>query len=236
MRAVILGAGNLGSRVAARWDGDVVAVTATPARHGALVALGARPTTEWPALQPGDHLVIAIPGSAAQADAIDRLARGVCPARVVLVGTVGFHAPYAGVITPSSPPGSSPRAMAAGSAEAKLRAWAPDAVVVRCGGLWCEGRGPAAAFARTGAAPLGPPDAPLPLIAYDEAASLVLRALGEARPPAVVLGVTEQPTREQYYRELASSLGVTPPAFDAPTGGMARFEDPVAARWLAEAQ
>ena len=41
------------------------------------------------------------------------------------------------------------------------------------------------AFARKGTAPAGPANAPLPLIHYDDAASLVCRAVVDPAPPPV---------------------------------------------------
>lgn len=232
MKTVLLGAGTLGIAVARRLDGPVVAVTASPARHPELRALGADPTTAWPAVETDDRWVLALPGSDAQAEAIRRLAATAPPRRVVLVGTTAWHAPYDGRIGPDSPSGQGVRAEAAIRAESCFRAWAPDGVVVRCGGLWHEGRGPAAAFARTRSAPLGPPDAPLPLVHYDEAAALVVAALDAEDAPPVVLAVTATPTRRMFYEALCAELGCELPAFAPATGRSAWFEDPWAAAHL----
>lgn len=225
MRTILIGAGTLAEALIPLLDGPIVAVTATPTRHPALRARGALPTVEVPSTTASDRVVLMVPGSAGQAAAIASL-RGERPGRAVLVGTIGIHAPYVGVVRPDSPPGAGPRATDAVHAEAVFRAWCPGGVVLRCGGLWREGRGPAAAFERKGSAPEGPPDAPLPLIHYDEAARAIAALLLHPAPPAVVLGVTASTTREAFYAGLAASLGLPVPAFTAPLGATARFEDP----------
>lgn len=226
MRTIVIGAGNLGIALIAHLTGEVLAVTRTAERHPALRAAGARPTTDWPTVAPTDRWVLALPGSDAQRAAVEALGDQPAPAIAVMVGTTGLHAPYTGTVGPDSPAGTGPRSDAAARAEQAFRAWAPHGTIVRCGGLWREGRGPAAAFARTRTAPPGPPDAPIPLIHYDAAAALIARVLGEIRPPSVVLGVTHAPRRDAFYGGLAATLGCDPPAYTEPVGHTARFVDP----------
>ena len=75
-RLVIWGAGELGGRVAQLWtQGPVVGITKTLNRHSTLQAMGveARLGSAVDVLQPEDSLLLAIPGYAAQAEAIAQL-------------------------------------------------------------------------------------------------------------------------------------------------------------------
>jgi hypothetical protein len=219
MAISVYGAGTLGARVIARSTGPIHAVTRTTDRHDALRALGADPTTTWP--RATDRVVLCLPGSAAQLEAITRLRRDR-PTRAVLVSTTGYHTPYAGHVGPDSPMGTGDRARAAAATEDAFRDWMGDhGVIVRLGGLYTATRGAAAAFARTGRARMAPGNAPLPSIHYDDAAALVVAALDEA--PPVILGVTEAPTRRTFYTVVAGHLGVALPAF-APDGPEATFD------------
>ncbi|MEZ4321501.1 MAG: hypothetical protein R3F61_28775 [Myxococcota bacterium] len=228
MTLTVFGAGELGGRIAARWKGPVRAVTKTVRRHAELAAHGASPTLDWPALTPDDLAVLALSGSASQLEAIERLAHGPVPRRVLLVSTTGFHRPYEGTVRPTDPPGSEPRAQAAARTEQAFREWAGDrGVILRCAGLWHATRGPGAAFARSRTAPPGAPDAPIPLVHYDDAATLAVAALLVPSPP-VLLAVTATPSREAFYAAAAAVVGCDPPVFTAPTGDIVAFEDPTA--------
>ncbi|MCA9568432.1 MAG: hypothetical protein KC656_11340 [Myxococcales bacterium] len=216
----VFGAGTLGARVLAGTSGVRRAITRTEARWAQLRALGAIPTLDWPTPGRDDLVVLALPGSAAQAEAIARLA-GSRPDRAVLVSTTGYHAPYAGEVSAGSPPGASARAQEAAETEAAFRDWMGDrGTIVRLGGLYTATRGPAAHFARTLQVRPGPADAPLPLVHYDDAATLVIRALERPAPP-VVIGVTAVPTREAFYTTVAAHLGVPVPPLGPAAGAVA---------------
>ncbi len=233
MGVIVYGAGEIGTRLLARLRGARIAVTRSTRRHAILRAIGARPTVRWLLPSRSDALVLALPGSRLQGDAIAYLSTSR-PARAVLISTVGFHAPYRGTIVPTSRPGTSVRAAAAAAIEAAFLRWmGPGGTILRLGGLYHHRRGPAAHFARTGRARIAPPDAPLPLIHYDDATTLVLQAL-LAPGPSIRLGMTAQPTRARFYNTLAHHLSCPPPAF-AHTTGRARFVDveplPEPLRW-----
>ena len=233
MRITIIGAGELGGRVARRISADVRAITATPARHPALHAAGVQPSTEWPRLSAADRVLLALPGSPRQLEAIERLASQPRPARAVLISTIGFHGPYSGTIRAADPPGSSKRAHLAATTEAAFRRWAgPNGSILRCAGLWHRDRGPQRAFTRSRTARLGPPDAPLPLIHYEDAATLATAALVDDVIHPVLLGVVSAPTRSDFYTACARAIGAPVPLFTAPTGLQVGFEDPVASQLL----
>lgn len=223
MSISVYGAGTLGSRVLARITGTRWAITRTPRRHTALRSLGVHPTLDWEEPEADSAVVLAIPGSASQAEAIARL-RHRRPPRAVLVSTTGLYAPYAGRIAANSPAGASDRAQQAAATEAAFRDWmGDDGVIVRLGGLYTRDRGPAAHYARENRIRLAPPDAPLPLIHYDDAAQLVVRALRAPAPP-VVLGVVQVVERETFYRTVAAHLGRPTPAFGPRCGVQVDFD------------
>jgi nucleoside-diphosphate-sugar epimerase len=130
MNLTIIGAGALGSRVAAQArrrnpSATIRAITATPARHAVLKAAGvhrvdAVDATDRDALTAvlpdrlDGHVLLAVPGSARQGAVLEALAGHLDSAeRIVLIGTVGFHRPYdrsarpsddGPVLTPDLPP------------------------------------------------------------------------------------------------------------------------------------
>lgn len=234
MTITIFGAGTLGGRVARFTQCATWAVTQGESRHAQLRSATVTPTTTWPPVTPETRVVLCMPGSTVQGAAITRLQSQARPARAVLVSTIGYHAPYRGSIYPRSPPGEGERTRIAARTEAAFTEWiGSDGVIVRLGGLWHASRGPLAAFRRTGTARLGPPDSPLPLIHYDDAARLVWAVLMHDTPPPVVLGVTEQPDRETFYRSAANAFGHPVPPFTREHGSTAHIHDPVGVALMA---
>ena len=75
----VWGAGELGGRVAARWKklgGEVVPLTKSTTRHGALRSMGVHPRTGSPdPLTDDDLLLISIAGTSALGDAISEIER-----------------------------------------------------------------------------------------------------------------------------------------------------------------
>ena len=231
MRLIVLGAGALGGRVARRWPGEVVAVTRTPRRHEALRADGILPTLEIPDLT-GAHVLVATNGSANQREVCARLT-GV-PARAVLTSSSAFHRGQRGVVRPSDPQGTGPRAEAAAAAEEAFLAWAGDSGVrLRFGGLYAEGRGPTSVLLRRGHAPEGPPDRPLSLIHYDDAATACLSALTHPESdPVYLVTMPPLPTRQQFYEAACAAHGLPAPTFSAPEGVRLSYDTSAAQRDL----
>lgn len=224
MRISAFGAGELGGRVLAKLSGERWAITRTSTRDAALRRIGVIPSRDVADAHEADRIVFALPGSAAQLELLASLP-DLQAERLVLVGTMGYHAPYGGRVLPETPSGTSERAAVAARAEAVFRErFGERGVVVRLGGLFHAEKGPAAFFARTRRARLAPADAILPLLHYDDAASLVATALTAASVPPVVLGVVSTPTREGFYTALAEHLGCAPPAFLPPTGEVTHID------------
>ncbi len=224
-----------------------------------VVACDATDRSSWTRPLTG-HVVIAVPGSTREGEVLTALTepteaapRG-CLAdaeRVVLVGTVGAHRPYektaqktpeGPLLTPDTPPAPEgerdTRTQAALATEAAFREATGDrGTVVRCGGLWHAGeaderpRGPVAAYANRGIAPPGSPSAVLPLVHYDDAASLVWAALLADAPPPTLLAVTAQPRRQAFYTAAARALGFEAPAFTASFDPRELDEPPVPPRF-----
>ena len=218
-RLVIWGAGELGGRVAKLWThGPVVGFTKSLNRHSTLQALGveARVGSAADMLQPDDTLLLAIPGYAAQAEAIAQLAGTPPPQRAVLISSTGYYGPSArGPISPASPAGPEERAQSIATTETAFRQWAGDGgVVIRFGGLYRPGRGPITPLARRGTAPSGPPNKLLTLIHYDDAAIATTKALQLPNPASTYIGFTQpSPTRQDYYTAACKSLKLAPPTF-----------------------
>lgn len=222
-RLILIGAGTLGGAIGARWvaaGGSALALTRTSERHPSLRAAGLRvQTTSSPLeIQPQDRVVIATPGSDNQRSAAEEL-RGVCCARVVFVSTTGYYAGLSGPVEAGDPPGPGPRAQAAAAAERAAAAIPSPVVVVRLGGLYQTGRGPVQALLRRGAPPMGPPDRPLALLHYHDAATAILAALHHPEPEPAYIAVTPPlPTREDFYRFACDHHGLSEPGFAPPTG------------------
>ncbi|MEM9568675.1 MAG: NAD(P)-binding domain-containing protein [Cyanobacteria bacterium P01_E01_bin.34] len=229
-RLVIWGAGELGGRVAKLWThGSVVGITKTPNRHSTLQAMGveARVGSAADVLQPEDTLLLAIPGYAAQGEAISQLAQTPSPHRAVLISSTGYYGPNAsGLVTTNAPPGSEERPQNIAATEQAFRQWAGETgVVIRFGGLYRPGRGPISPLARRGTASAGPPNKVLALIHYDDAAIATVKALELPAPNSTYIGITlPSPTRQQYYTAACQALELAPPTFTAPLTGPPEFD------------
>lgn len=223
-RLVIWGTGELGGRVAQRWTaGPVVGITQSTKRHSTLQAMGveARVGSAANILQSEDAFLLAIPGYAAQAEAIAQLqiTKTGVPRRAVLISSTGYYGPNAsGPISPGTPPGPEDRARGIAATEAAFRDWAGETgVAIRFGGLHRPGRGPITPLARRGSAPAGPPNKILCLIHYDDAATAVLAALTLKDVEPVYVGMTlPSPTRQDYYEAACDRLNLPAPSFTAP--------------------
>lgn len=229
-RLVIWGAGELGGRVAKLWKhSSVVGITKTLNRHSTLQAIGveARVGSAADVLQPDDTLLLAIPGYAAQGEAIAQLASTPPPQRAVLISSTGYYGPNAsGYITADTPPGSEERPQNIAATERAFRQWTGDAgIVIRFGGLYRPGRGPITPLARRGTAPAGPPNKVLALIHYDDAAIATARALERPNPEPTYIGFTlPSPTRQEYYTAACQALELSPPTFTAPLSNPPEYD------------
>jgi nucleoside-diphosphate-sugar epimerase len=221
-RLVVWGAGELGGRVAAEWvrrGGAAVGVTRSEARHAELRAAGveAHAGSAVDVLRPDDALFLALPGSAAQREAVEALP--FAPARAVYSGTTGYYGTWSGPVDEDTPPGDDEHARNAAAAEAAFRAATGGGVVLRFGGLYRKGRGPMGALARTRKVPPGPPDKVLALVHYDDAASAAAAALAHPSPEPAYLVVTPPlPTRREFYTAATVILQLDAPLFGPPLG------------------
>ena len=223
-RLVILGAGELGGRVAglaARAGQTVLACTATTRRHAELAAAGAAVRVGAPPdLDAEDTLLLALPGSEKQILAVSALVGGGVPRRAVLISSTGYYGTTHGTVNEDTLPAAEPHAALVAASEGAFAAWAGrSGVILRTGGLYRPGRGPVAALAQRGSPPLGPPDKTLALVHYDDAAAATLAALLHPDPRDVYLVVTPPcPTREAFYTAACVMLGLALPTFDRRLG------------------
>jgi nucleoside-diphosphate-sugar epimerase len=228
-RLIVLGAGELGGRLARRWvadGGGALGYTATDDRHAALRADGVEPRLGAPtgALRPEDLLVICVPGYARLTEAVRQLADAPAPDRAVYVSSTGYYGGRGGLIDEDTPPGASDRSQAIAAGERAFRDWAGGGgIVVRAGGLYRPGRGPFSALARKGAPMPGPAERVLALIHYDDLATAILAALRHPAPADTYLAVTTpSPTRREFYTAACAVLDLPPPIFQTlPVGAAA---------------
>ncbi|MFT7517989.1 MAG: hypothetical protein ACI9MC_000113 [Kiritimatiellia bacterium] len=217
-RLVVIGAGDVGGRVAAAWvelGGVAVGITSSDARHDALRRVGVEPSLVRPSLVvgPGDLVLLATPGSASQLAMAEGL-RGVTCERLLITSTTGYHGLVDGAVLADDPPGDGDRADLAMRAERAARAVIESVVVLRLGGLYRVGRGPLAALLRRGSAPHGPADRPLPLVHVHDAVTAIVGALNHPAPRPTYLVVTPPvPTRAAFYSLACARHGLL-----APTG------------------
>lgn len=218
-RLVVIGAGDVGGRVAARWvalgHGEAVGITATPTRHEALARAGVEPRTGEARthLRRGDRVLLAASGSPTQ----EKLAASLPPlvGRAVMTSSTGFYQGRSGLLGASTPAGDGRRALAAAQAETAFRANASDPVVVRLGGLYRRGRGPQEALRRRGHALVGPAARPLPLIHIDDVVTALLAALTADAPAPTYVGVVlPAPSRRAYYDLACTLLDLPAPTFE----------------------
>ncbi len=225
---IVWGAGELGGRVARRWlhtESAATGYTNTPARHAALAAAGITPRLGSPAaeLTPDVVLLLSLPGHTVQQQAVQQLveSRAPVPRRVVFISVTGYYGSAPGPIREETPPGEGSRPASIAQAEQTFWRWAGSAgVILRLGGLYCDGRGPYSALARRGkAGRSAPPNKTMALIHYDDAAAAVVAALKHPAPEPVYLAVTPPcPTRHEFYRAACHKLGLPEPDFDPPLG------------------
>ena len=187
MRLIVWGAGELGTRVLARWTAsgfDGIGYTRTDKRHEQIRSLKATARKGSPSkqLRDNDALLCAIAGSAAQYEAIASLREVTPPLTAVLISSVGYYDHPHGPTDETTALGTSPHAMRIAKAEAIFQEWmGGSGTILRLGGLYRPGRGPMSALIRRGSPPPGPPDRTLALIHYEDAAEAVFNAL--SRPP-----------------------------------------------------
>lgn len=227
-RLIIWGAGELGGRVAQPWlttHGPVLALTKSAQHHAVLRATGIQPQqgTPLPYLTPADTLLLSLPGHATQMEAIQTLLKQAVPVppRVVLISSTGYYgmAPR-GIINETSPPGQHSRAVRIATMEQTFQTWAGErGLIIRFGGLYHATRGPLPALARRGSPLLRPPDKPLALIHYDDAASATYAALSHPAPESLYVGLSPPcPTRQEFYTLACATLNLPAPLFDSPLG------------------
>lgn len=221
-RLVVWGAGALGGRVAQGWveaGGEAIGFTLGESRHSALNAAGvdARVGEPIDTLRPDDALLLALPGTERQAIALSRLQDLTAPARLVVIGSVGYYGIQHGTVTEATAPGRELRSQKAAAMEASARRWCEHAVVLRMGGLYQPGRGPLSALKRRGAPLKAPPNTTLSLIHYADAARATLAALRHPRPRSTYTCVTPpSPTREAFYTAACVLLDLPLPKFKRP--------------------
>ena len=227
MRLVVVGAGDVGGAVAARWiegGGEAVGLTRTEFRHEDLRAAGVSPSTAEPAsvIRPDDAVLLSISGSAGQRAAAEVL-RGVSCTRAVLTSSTGVYGAREGRLGADSPAGHSDRAQGVLAAEQAFQAWKPEGVVLRLGGLYRRGRGPREPLRKRGHAPSGPADRVLPLVHRDDAATAILAALGGDHDGLVANVVVQTPTRGAWYALACEILDLPAPDF-TPGGAQRTFD------------
>lgn len=187
---LVVGAGDLGLRVARQWrtlhaDAPIVCATATPKRHESLAAAGFTPLLASEMRHPADHVVFCAPPGqphvSGYADAV-RTAASLARTRFVLTSTTGVLAPGDDVHE-NSPTASTERVKMLVEAEnAAVRSG--KGLVIRLAGLYSLERGAHAYWCRVGKVGAGP-DGVLGLLHYEDAAGAVVAAL-TARRDAVV--------------------------------------------------
>ncbi len=220
----VWGAGELGGRVAARaagGGGRVVALTRSKKRHKKLRRAGAEPRRGGPdEMDASDRLLLALPGSVAQLEAVRALVAAPVPARAVFISSTGYYGLQGGRLDAAGGPGDTARAQAAAAAEDAFRTWAGSAgVILRLGGLFRQGRGPLNMYKKRGHAPPGPADKALALLHYDDAATIAWAALEHPTPEPIYVGVVEPcPTRREFYLAASVLLGLNLPSFGPETG------------------
>lgn len=220
-RLIIWGAGELGRRVAKLWSRSrVIGLTKSRDHHQKLLALGVEPRigSATSILQRDDILLIALPGDAAKAEAVDSLTSLPPPRRTILVSSTGFYGTKPGTVDEATEAGTSARAQRIASLEEAFLSWAGErGVVMRLGGLYCRGRGPMAALARRGTAKTKAPNKALALIHYEDAAQAIGTALAREEIEPVYLAVTPPcPTRLAFYTAACERLNLPLPSFGEP--------------------
>lgn len=254
MAKLIFGCGYLGLRVARRWreaGEQVYAVTRSASRAAALQAEGLLPFVAD--VRDGQSLAqLPVADTVLYAIGFDRAAGGTIrevyvdglravlaalPAetgKVIYVSSTGVYSQNDGQWVDESSPCEPTRAGGQACLEAEqLLAAHPlgqRAVVLRMAGLYGPGRIPNLEALRRGEPIAAPQHGFLNLIHIDDAASVVLAAEAQAKPPRLYLVSDGHPVvRRQYYEEVARLAAAPPPHFEPP-----RVGEPVTARALSD--
>lgn len=188
---LVVGAGDLGARVARQWrlrhaEAPIVCATATPKRHAALLAGGYKPMLAADLCEPAVHVVFCAPpgdpSKPAYAEAV-RAAAALARKRFVMTSSTGVleAGPH---VHEKSPQATTPRAQQLAAAENEALQ-SQFGVVIRLAGLYSLERGGHNYMFRAGG--LGRkervstvnmgPDVEVSLVHYEDAASAVVAAL-----------------------------------------------------------
>lgn len=240
-RALVLGCGYLGERVARRWQAagyEVSAVTRSAQRAESLRSAGLAPVIAdllQPATLarlPSSDLVLYAVGydrasrHSRRAVYVDGLRTALAalpelPGRFVYISSTGVYGQDDGSWVDEQSPCAPKRegGQACLEAEQLLRSHAAGerAVVLRMAGLYGQNRLPRIEALRRGEPIAVAPEAYLNLVHVDDAAEAVCRAAAVARPSALYVVSDGAPaTRRSYYEYLARQIGAPPPRFAPP--------------------
>jgi nucleoside-diphosphate-sugar epimerase len=211
---LILGAGHLGSRVAALWPdasphSSVLAETLSLRRHEELREAGATPRLrEEEAPEPVDHVLLCIPPSStgdgvAEAERAVRLWNG--HGKLVMTSSAAVYAEeHGGEVTEHSALARTTRARPLLRMEEPILA--AGGIVIRLAGLYDAERGPHHYYLKRGATSQRP-DGLVNLIHYEDAARLCECALLRGEPGAVYLGSDDHPLSRQELLDATLESG-----------------------------
>jgi len=226
-RLIVWGAGELGGRVAAMWvkyGGEAIGFTKTNNRHARLQSKGIDSQIGTPIklLTAEDIVLLSLPSHTRQQKAVQSLiqANVPMPARAIFISVTGYYGvePQSKLINELTPNGDDARAKTIAQAEQIFFAWSGDkGIVIRAGGLYCQGRGPINVLAQRGYPRSGPPNKTMALIHYHDIAQAIVTALQHPNPATVYLAVSPPcPTRETFYTTACQQLGLPIPKFEPP--------------------
>jgi hypothetical protein len=209
---VVVGAGELGARVAGRWVADggrCVGITQTCSRHDALRAAGVQPCLldDFQGVERPAHWLFSCPGSLNQSAVLASISPAYPPTRAVLCSSTVLFRPQ-----------ETKRKRDAQTTERTFHIWSRGhGVALRLGGLYHEGRGPYASL-KNGRVPVpAPGNRLLPLLHYEDAATAILNALKTPHPqPWYSVFVSPSPTRRSFYALAGERAGINVAFLDAP--------------------
>ncbi|MEE2924045.1 MAG: hypothetical protein VX619_04625 [bacterium] len=209
---IVIGCGVLGKLIFYQWDGNFTGIVKSHDSVEALSLEGIIASTIMPSNLDTQSVVFATNGSPNQFEAIESFVdlNPNFTGKAILISSTSYYQGTQGPVDEESQGGNTSRSKACQEVENIFKSSFSRGWVLRCGGLFKEGRGPFAYLAKTKQIPAIPTGQQLALFSYRDLQRLVIFLLHkETQTTSTLLcTVAKCPTRFEYYKAAFEKLNL----------------------------